>query len=178
MEGDIIWDFKSGLYVGNRPYHLMKGELTGIIPGAIASVVAAVMFSQLLASGKLDLVAPQANAFATIVQTFLGGSNMGMLVSFLLIGAMLGVLLELITGMGTAIGLGMYFPLWLMMPMILGGAMRDIWEKKYLEPTAKAENWDEKKKTLKTLDTYMIATGLIVGEALMGTIVAIVFMFT
>jgi uncharacterized oligopeptide transporter (OPT) family protein len=178
MEGDIIWDFKSGLYIGNRPYHLMKGELTGIIPGAIASVLAAVMFSQLLASGELPLVAPQANAFATIVQTFMGGSNMGMLVSFLLIGFALGVLLELTTGMGTAIGLGMYFPLWLMVPMIFGGAIRDIWEKRYLEPKAKKENWTEKQKTVKVLDTYMIATGLIVGEAIMGTIVAIYFLFS
>ncbi|ODS39757.1 MAG: hypothetical protein A7315_10485 [Candidatus Altiarchaeales archaeon WOR_SM1_79] len=178
MEGDIIWDFKSGLYIGNRPYHLMKGELTGIIPGAIASVLAAVMFSQLLASGELPLVAPQANAFATIVQTFLGGSNMGMLVSFLLIGFALGVMLELVTGMGTAIGLGMYFPLWLMVPMIFGGAIRDYWEKRMLEPRAKAEKWTEKQKTIKILDTYMIATGLIVGEAIMGTIVAIFFMFS
>jgi uncharacterized oligopeptide transporter (OPT) family protein len=177
MEGDIIWDFKSGLYIGNRPYHLMKGELTGIIPGAIASVLAAVMFSQLLASGEMPLVAPQANAFATIVQTFLGGSNMGMLVSFILIGFVLGVLLELVTGMGTAIGLGMYFPLWLMVPMIFGGAIRDIWEKRMLEPKAKAEKWTEKQKTIKILDTYMIATGLIVGEAIMGTIVAFYFIF-
>jgi uncharacterized oligopeptide transporter (OPT) family protein len=178
MEGDIIWDFKSGLYIGNRPYHLMKGELTGIIPGAIASVLAAVMFSQLLASGELPLVAPQANAFATIVQTFLGGSNLGMLLSFIVIGLMLGILLELATGMGTAIGLGMYFPLWLMVPMIFGGAIRDIWEKRYLEPKVKAEKWTEKQKTMKVLDTYMIATGLIVGEAIMGTIVAIIFIFS
>ncbi len=178
MAGDIIWDFKTGLYIGNRPYHLMKGELAGIVPGAIAAVLAAVMFSKLLASGELPLIAPQANAFATIVQTFLGGSNMTMLGSYLVIGICLGVLFELMTGMGTAIGLGMYFPLWLMTPMVLGGAMRDIWEKKYLEPKAKAEKWTEKQRTLKVLDTYMIATGLIVGEALMGTIVAIVFMFT
>jgi uncharacterized oligopeptide transporter (OPT) family protein len=178
MEGDIIWDFKSGLYIGNRPYHLMKGELTGIIPGAIASVLAAVLFSQLLADNPDILVAPQANAFATIIQTFLGGSNIGMLATFLVIGGILGVLLELTTGMGTAIGLGMYFPLWLMVPMIFGGAIRDLWETRYLEPKAKAEGWSEKQKTIKTLDTYMIATGLIVGEAIIGTIVAIVFIFS
>ncbi|UCF07626.1 MAG: OPT/YSL family transporter, partial [Thermoplasmata archaeon] len=147
-------------------------------PGAIASVLAAVMFSQLLASGELPLVAPQANAFATIVWTFLGGSNMGMLLSFLVIGGILGVVLELSTGMGTAIGLGMYFPLWLMLPMILGGAVRDYWEKRMLEPKAKREKWTEKQKTMKVLDTYMIATGLIVGEAIMGTIVAIYFIFS
>ncbi|MDG6220750.1 MAG: OPT/YSL family transporter [Candidatus Thermoplasmatota archaeon] len=177
MAGDIIWDFKSGLYVGNRPFHLMKGELWGIIPGAVAALLGAVMFSRLLVTGQLALEAPQANAFATIVQTFLGGSNLAMIGSFLIIGFILGIVAEITTGMGTAFGLGMYFPLWLMLPMIFGGALRDWWEKTRLEPRAKREGWTEKKKTLKTLDTYMIATGLIIGEALMGTIVALVFMF-
>jgi uncharacterized oligopeptide transporter (OPT) family protein len=103
---------------------------------------------------------------------------MSMIATYLLIGGFLGVLLELSTGMGTAIGLGMYFPLWLMVPMIFGGAIRDLWETRYLEPTAKAQGWTEKQKTIKTLDTYMIATGLIVGEAIIGTIVAIVFIFS
>ncbi len=177
MAGDIIWDFKSGLYVGNRPYHLMKGELTGIVPGAIASVLGAIMFSKLLVSGEMNLVAPQANAFATIVQTFLGGSNLTMVGSFIIIGFILGIVAEMTTGMGTAFGLGMYFPLWLMLPVIVGGAARDYWEKRILEPKVKRENWTEKQKTLAVLETYMIATGLIVGEALMGTIVAIWFMF-
>ncbi|MCD6461687.1 MAG: OPT/YSL family transporter [Thermoplasmata archaeon] len=176
MAGDIIWDFKSGLYVGNRPYHLMKGELTGIIPGAVASVLGAIMFSQLLVEGKLALEAPQANAFATIVQTFLGGSNLTMVGSFILIGIVLGIVAEITTGMGTAFGLGMYFPLWLMLPVIVGGAARDYWEKKVLNPRAEREGWTEKQRTVKVLETYMIATGLIVGEALMGTIVALWFM--
>jgi uncharacterized oligopeptide transporter (OPT) family protein len=64
-----------------------------------------------------------------------------------------------------------------MVPMIFGGAIRDIWENKVLNPRAKAEKWTEKEKTVKVLDTYMIATGLIVGEAIMGTIVAIYFLF-
>ncbi|MCK4718120.1 MAG: OPT/YSL family transporter, partial [Thermoplasmata archaeon] len=88
------------------------------------------------------------------------------------------VLAELTLGMGTAFGLGMYFPLWLMLPVVVGGALREWWEKNRLEPMAKKENWTEKQKTLKTLDTYMIATGLIIGEALMGTVVALYFMFT
>ena len=46
-------------------------------------------------------------------------------------------------------------------------------ELKYLEPQAKANNWTERQKTMKLLTTYMIATGLMVGAALMGTIIAI-----
>ena len=44
---------------------------------------------------------------------------------------------------------------------------------KILEPKVKAENWTERQRTLKLVDTYMMATGLIIGEALMGTFIAI-----
>ncbi|MEW5760487.1 MAG: OPT/YSL family transporter, partial [Candidatus Thermoplasmatota archaeon] len=80
---------------------------------------------------------------------------------------------EIMTGMGTAFGLGMYFPLSLTFPMLFGGALRDLWEKYKLEPKAKKENWTEKVRTLKIIDTYMAATGLIVGEAITATIIAI-----
>jgi len=180
MAGDIIWDFKSGLYAGNRPYHLMKGELGGIVPGAIAAILGAMMFSQLLADGVgsfANMAAPQARAFAQVTQALVvGGKNASMIYSFMGIGFLLGIIAELTTGMGTAFGLGMYFPLGLMAPQLVGGGLRDWWEKNRLEPQAKANKWDEKTTTLKRLDTYMIATGLIVGEALAGTILAFYFL--
>ena len=77
--------------------------------------------------------------------------------------------------MGTAFGLGMYLPLGIQIPMLVGGASRDIWEKKWLEPRVKANKWGEEMKTIKLLGTYMMATGLMVGEAVMGTIVALWF---
>ncbi|MDI6917568.1 MAG: OPT/YSL family transporter [Thermoplasmatales archaeon] len=174
MSGDIIYDFKSGLYCGNRPYYLMKGELIGIVPGAIVGAIGAVLLSKGLATGKLPLIAPQAHAFATMVQVVFGAGTM--VVHLLLLGILIGVFMELITGMGTAFGLGMYFPLSIALPMLLGGGLRDIWEKKWLEPKAKKEKWDERQKTLMVLDTYMIMTGFFVGSALLGTAVAIYVM--
>ncbi|MDI6855763.1 MAG: OPT/YSL family transporter [Candidatus Thermoplasmatota archaeon] len=176
MSGDIIWDFKSGLYCGNRPYHLMKGELIGIVPGAIAGMVGAIILSEGLATKQLPLIAPQAHAFATTIQVILSGETGIQTIQLLILGGAIGIFAELMTGMGTAFGLGMYFPLSLTLPMLLGGGLRDLWEKKSLEPRAKAEKWDERTRTLKVIDTYMIATGLIVGEAIMGTIVAIYIM--
>jgi uncharacterized oligopeptide transporter (OPT) family protein len=85
--------------------------------------------------------------------------------------------MELLTGMGTAFGLGMYLPMVVTLPMVVGGAMRDLWELKVLEPAVEREGLSEKGRTLKLLDTYMIATGLIVGEALMGTVLAIYYVW-
>jgi uncharacterized oligopeptide transporter (OPT) family protein len=170
MSGDIILNFKNGIYCGNRPYHLVRALTPGIIPGAIIAAFSAAILSIGLSTGVLNLVAPQAHAFELFAKILMAG-QVDLLVFGL--GIALGVFIELLIGMGTAFGLGMYLPLGIQIPMLLGGAARDFWEKKLIEPKAKTENWPERKKTLKLLDSYMMATGMIVGEAIMGTIIAI-----
>lgn len=174
LAASIIFDFKIGLYVGNRPYHLMKSVLTAVIPGAIVSAVAAGFLSYQLAIGKLDLIAPQARVFATLTQMFFAGQSNDLVLQYMVIGAAIGVFMEIMTGMGTAFGLGMYFPLSIQLPMLLGGALRDMYEKAVLEPKAKAEGWSERKRTMATLDTYMAASGLMIGEPVMAMIAAFV----
>lgn len=173
MSGDIIFDFKAGLYIGNRPYHLMKGELTGIVPGAIVSVIGAAILGKGLADGTLDLPAPQAHAFATVLQLLFSDNAFGFILTLLVIGILIGIWAELATGMGTAFGLGMYFPLFVTTPILLGGFLRDAWEIFILERDAKKFEYTDQEKTMRRLDTYMLATGLIVGEAVAGTIIAI-----
>ena len=170
MSGDIIWNFKTGLYCGNRPYHIVKASTLGIIPGAIISAAIAALLSIGLAQGSLDLAAPQAHAFSLFTMIMITG-NVDWAIFGLGIG--LGIFLELLIGMGTAFGLGMYLPLYLQVPMLAGGAARDGWEKYYLEPNTKKFNWSEKQKSIKLLESYLMATGMIVGEALVGTIIAI-----
>jgi uncharacterized oligopeptide transporter (OPT) family protein len=70
----------------------------------------------------------------------------------------------------------MYFPLWQALALLTGGAARDLWQKHVMEPRAKKEAWTDRQRTLRMLDGFMMATGLIVGEAIMGTAVAVVIM--
>jgi uncharacterized oligopeptide transporter (OPT) family protein len=176
LSADIIGDFKIGVYTGTRPYHLTKAELTAIPFGAIVAAIGAVILSIGLSTidpntnePVLNLPAPQAHAFASFTMVIVGNAPW----DWILIGFFIGVFAELMTGMGTAFGLGMYLPFSLTINLIIGGGMRDLWQKKRMEPQAKREKWTEKQKTLKLLQTYMIATGLIVGEAIMGTIIAL-----
>ncbi|MEE9151626.1 MAG: OPT/YSL family transporter [Thermoplasmata archaeon] len=176
LSADIIFDFKIGIYTGTRPYHLSKAELTSIPFGAIVAALGAVILSIGLSTINpatnepfLNLEAPQAHAFATFTQILVGNAPW----DWILIGIGIGVFAELMTGMGTAFGLGMYLPFAITVNLMIGGGLRDWWQKKRLEPEAKREGWTEKQKTMKLLKTYMMATGLIVGEAIMGTIIAI-----
>ena len=172
MSGTVIGDYKPGLYVGNRPMHIMKTELLGIIPGTIVAALFAGLLSLALARGDLVLYAPQANAFAAFAQIMLGGQTPW---NLLLVGIIIGVFMELLTGMGTAFGLGMYLPMVVTLPMVIGGGLRDYWESRFLDVSVEKENLSEKQRTMRLLNTYMIATGCIVGEALLGTLLAIYY---
>ena len=172
MSGTVIGDYKPGLYVGNRPMHIMKTELMGIVPGTIVAALFAGLLSLALARGDLILYAPQANAFAAFAQIMLGGQTPW---SLLLVGVVIGVFMELLTGMGTAFGLGMYLPMVVTLPMVVGGALRDYWEARFLDVAVEKEGLSEKQRTMRLLNTYMIATGCIVGEALLGTFLAIYY---
>jgi uncharacterized oligopeptide transporter (OPT) family protein len=172
MSGTVIGDYKPGLYVGNRPMHIMKTELVGIVPGTIVAALFAGILSLALARGDLVLYAPQANAFAAFAQIMLGGQTPW---NLLLLGIVIGVFMELITGMGTAFGLGMYLPMVVTLPMVIGGGLRDYWESRFLDVAVEKENLNEKQRTMRLLNTYMIATGCIVGEALLGTLLAIYY---
>ncbi len=173
LAADITHDFKIGMYMGTRPYHLVKGELAGIVPGTIIAALVSVVFSTLLAEGDLKLDAPQAHAFATIAQMMVGGN---VPFEYLILGIFIGIWAELTTGMGTAFGLGMYLKLPITLPLLVGGAARNLWIDYKLNPSAEAGNWSEAEKTMVSLETYMRGTGLIVGEALMGTIVAFYYL--
>ena len=74
-----------------------------------------------------------------------------------------------------AFGLGMYLPMVVTLPMVVGGGLRDYWESRFLDVEVEKKGLSEKERTMKLLNTYMIATGCIVGEALLGTFLAIYY---
>ena len=176
MSGTVVADYKNSLYIGNRPYHISKGNIMGVVPGAILGAGMAIFLSDLLANGQIDLLAPQANAFAGFtVMLAEGQGNM----SALFIGFLLGAFVEWATGMGTSFGLGMYLPTPYTFPMMIGGAGRDWWQAKRLDPIVdnireqEGNSVAEKKRALILLSTFMIAAGALTGEAFFGVEAAI-----
>ena len=144
----------------------------GVVPGAIIGAGVAIFLSRELAEGRIDLIAPQANAFATFSVIFAEGQGDLILLG---LGFLLGVFVEWATGMGTSFGLGMYLDVPHTLPMLIGGVARDKWEEKKLEPRIEAIKEKEgvvvaeKQRALILLGTFMVAAGGLTGEAFLGT---------
>ena len=172
MSGTVIGDYKNSLYIGNRPYHISKGNIMGVVPGAVIGAGVAIFLANELAQGRIDLIAPQANAFATFSVIFAEGQGDLYLLG---LGFLLGVFVEWATGMGTSFGLGMYLDVPHTLPMLIGGVARDKWEEKKLQPKIDAIKEEEgtvvaeKQRALILLGTFMVAAGLLTGEAFFGT---------
>jgi uncharacterized oligopeptide transporter (OPT) family protein len=171
MSGTVVGDYKNSLYIGNRPYHISKGNIMGVVPGAILGAGVAIFLSKLLAEGKIDLLAPQANAFAYFTTILAEGQGNW---SALMMGMALGAFAEWATGMGTSFGLGMYLPTPATFPMLIGGAFRSWWEDRRLKPMVEAIRSEEgsaaaeKRGAQLLLFTFMIAAGALTGEAFYG----------
>jgi uncharacterized oligopeptide transporter (OPT) family protein len=162
--GNALLSFKVALYAGVRPFDQMKAELAGLVPGLALGGLAAVALAQGLASGVLDLAAPQAQAFARLGEIVAGTQARA---SFALVGVAAGAFAETVTGEGTYFALGTFFPVGYAVPLLLGGAAREWWEARLPEQAQTEEG-----RTVRLLDGHMAATGLIAGEALVGVLVA------
>ena len=169
------WDLKVFSRSATIPYYKGKSmTLTSNFDptSSIFDYFAYIFLANELAQGRIDLIAPQANAFATFSVIFAEGQGDLML---LLLGFMLGVFVEWATGMGTSFGLGMYLDVPHTLPMLVGGVARDRWEEKKLKPRIEAIKEKEgtviaeKQRALILLGTFMVAAGLLTGEAFFGT---------
>jgi hypothetical protein len=171
LSGTVVGDYKNSLYIGNRPYHISKGNILGVVPGAILGAGVAIFLSKLLADGSIDLLAPQANAFAAFTIILAEGQGDWYALG---LGFLLGAFAEWATGMGTSFGLGMYLPTPVTFPMLIGGAARDWWETRRLLPKveeirlSEGSAASEKSRALMLLFTFMVAAGALTGEAFFG----------
>jgi len=113
-------------------------------------------------SGPDALVAPQANAMASIIQPLMSGGDTPWMLY--IIGAVLALLLDRMKIPALAFALGMFIPLQLNIPLLVGGLI--AW---FVSSRSKDEIINKLRKEKGTL----IASGLLAGGAIMGVISAI-----
>lgn len=163
VAGAFITDLKIGYWIGTTPANQEKWKFVGtLVAAATVGGVMLVLNKTYGFTGEGALVAPQANAMAAVIQPMMNGGNAPWLLYG--IGAVIAILLTVFKVPALAFCLGMFIPIDLNLPLLVGGAISWFVGSRSKDAAVNAERVD--KGTL-------IASGFIAGGALMGVVSAI-----
>ena len=197
ISNDNLQDLKTGQLVGATPWKQQVALLIGSVAGAIA--IAPVLnllyeaygFTGALPRPEMDpsaaLSAPQATLMTTIAQGIFS-SNLDW--NYILIGVgvgIVGIIVNLILKSTTAnltlpplaIGMGIYLPPTLEMPLVIGSFM-SYFVGKYLIKRAKERSGELAEADVEQCNRrgVLFASGMIVGESLIGVLIAIIIVIS
>lgn len=157
MAGGFITDLKIGYWLGSTPAKQEAWKFLGTIVSA--ATVGGVMIILNKTYGFTDgaLAAPQANAMAAVIEPLMSGVGAPWLLYG--IGAILAIILTFCKIPALAFALGMFIPLQLNVPLVVGGAVN--W---YVTTRSR----DTALNTERGEKGTLLASGFIAGGALMG----------
>ena len=162
MAGGFITDLKIGYWLGSTPKKQESWKFLGTLVSAatVGSVIMVLNDSYGFTSGQL--AAPQANAMAAVIDPLMNGVGAPWLLYG--VGALLALILTFCKVPALAFALGMFIPLELNLPLLVGGAIN--W---YVTTRSK----DEAVNSARGEKGTLLASGFIAGGALMGVVSAI-----
>lgn len=163
IAGDTSQDLKTGFLVGATPKKQQIGELIGVAVSSVA--IGAILYLLSMAwggYGSNDLPAPQAMLMKMIVEGVMGGNLPWNMV---FAGVFIAIVVEVLGIPVLPFAIGLYLPIYLSVPMMLGGALRWFLEKrKYAS---------EKDKNDTVQSGVLYSSGLIAGEGIVGILLAV-----
>ena len=163
MAGGFITDLKIGYWTGVCPARQEAWKFLGtLVAAATVCGVMMILNRTYGFSGDNALVAPQANAMAAVIEPMMNGGNAPWLLYG--IGAVIALLLTVFKVPALAFCLGMFIPLDLNLPLLVGGAVS--W---FVSSRSKDKAVNDARLEKGTL----IASGFIAGGALMGVVSAV-----
>ena len=163
VAGSFITDLKIGYWIGSTPRKQEGWKFLGVAVSAVTVCGVMLVLNKTYGfTGDGALVAPQANAMAAVIQPLFSGGGAPWLLYG--IGAALAIVLTLCKIPALPFALGMFIPIDLNLPLVVGGAI--AW---YVGSRSK----DEKVNAARSEKGTLIASGFIAGGALMGGVSAI-----
>ena len=163
MSGGFITDLKIGYWLGSSPYKQQTWKFLGtLVSAATVGWVILILNETYGFSGEGALVAPQANAMAAVIKPLMANQPAPWLLY--VAGALFALVLTILKVPALAFALGMYIPLELNTPLLVGGLIAHF---------VSTRSKDEKLNTARRERGTLIASGFIAGGALMGVISAI-----
>jgi putative OPT family oligopeptide transporter len=164
MSGGFITDLKIGYWLGSTPIKQQKYKLAGVFVSAMTVGLVILLLNQTYGfSGSDALAAPQANAMAALIQPLM---NPGAQVPWLLygVGLLTALIMEFIGVPPLAFALGMYIPLELNLPLVIGGLIAHLISRSSTDKELTGKRYDK---------GILIASGFIAGGAIIGVVSAI-----
>ncbi|HYE82493.1 MAG TPA: oligopeptide transporter, OPT family [Clostridia bacterium] len=154
VSGDISQDLKTGYIVGATPRLQQITEILGVLVFAGMSGFVMSLLNSAYTIGSSEMPAPATAVIAVLVKGIFEGNLPWAL---LLIGAFLGLAVELMGIPSLPFAIGVYLPIHLSVPLFIGGIVRNIADR--------IKNCNAESGTL-------YASGLVAGDALIGILVA------
>lgn len=163
MAGGFITDLKIGYWLGSSPIKQERWKFLGVLVSALTVGFVIMILNETYGFvGEGALVAPQANAMAAVIQPLMDQQPAPW--TLYIVGAILALVLTMIKVPALAFALGMYIPLELNTPLLVGGLIAHF---------VSTRSKDEKINNARRERGTLIASGFIAGGALMGVISAI-----
>ena len=162
LAGDTSQDLKTGYILGSTPYKQQIGELIGVISSAVAIGGVLYLLNAAWGYGSTELPAPQASLMKMVVEGVMGGDLPWTLV---FAGVGIAIVVEILKIPVLPFAVGLYLPIHLSTPMMVGGLIRYFVEKR--------KTSSEKEKKDKIENGVLYSSGLIAGEGLIGILLAI-----
>jgi hypothetical protein len=162
IAGDTSQDLKTGFLVGSTPKYQQLGEIIGVVSAGLTMGFVMYLLKDAIVAGQLT--APQANLMKTVIDGVLGGNLPWALV---ICGGFISLVIEMlgISSLGFAVGL--YLPISVSTPIIVGGLIRWWIDRKKDDPEI-----DEKRES-----GVLYSSGLIAGAALLGVLMMVIMGF-
>ncbi len=162
IAGDTSQDLKTGFLVGSTPKNQQIGELIGVAASAVTIGGVLYLLNAAWKYGSEQLPAPQAMLMKMVVEGVMNGNLPWALVFS---GVFIAVVVEILGIPVLPFAVGLYLPIHLSTPMIVGGLVRLYFEKK--------KNETEKERKRKVENGVLYSSGMIAGEGLVGIMLAV-----
>lgn len=158
IAGDTSQDLKTGYLVGATPKWQQIGEIIGVVTSGVIMGYVIYMLKEPIESGLLP--APQANLMRLVIDGVLGQNLPWTLV---ISGVFIAFCMELLGINSLAFAVGLYLPLSLSVPVMIGGVIRWVADFNIAKKTTEAE--------VSSNSGVLYSSGLIAGSALIGVII-------
>ncbi len=163
MAGSLVTQFKIGYWLGSTPKTIQWSNIIGAALASLTITAVIMLFASVYGFGQPTpehpnpLPAPQASAMAAVANAFLGGQGAPWLMYA--VGAVIAVLISMLGISALAFALGMYLPIELNSPILLGACVGWL---------IKHSSKSEKVNKVRADKAILIASGFIAGGALAG----------